>query len=477
MKRLISGLLLFFLAINIVLVPSEMASANINTKINEMFQKFGMGSAMNVTGPGAYMAQTRGMITGGSLNFRTMQDDIPSLYHVKPPKFNFGCGGVDIFFGGIDFVNLQEMVQMLKNIGAGAISYAFGIALESVCPTCMAVIKDLANKANALLGKLKNSCYYSSMLVSEAGLDKQAKSNVGACMTYLQSDDYPLGKKTPAEAQSICQNTLSASSNIAMWSDQEQAKGNVKPTTPSPGIWPYDQLNALTEDDKIIAMSFVGAIVTSCDEATGSSGNLPITTWEPATLTLKDVMYGNKKATVLRPSGKCKVERSEMEIEGFHSKVRDQLESIHKKLSGVNSAKLTAEEINFINSSVVPVHSLLNITTSMPGLSRTVMDLVEDVIVVSMAYDVVRRYMRIAQMTIGKQKVTNDAQAIERIESAKDELWREMKRELDIFNTRFRSFEVAMFFQKQVGEKVSPQLAKLIGAKGQGEHNTSSSGK
>ncbi len=136
-KYFTAALLTIYLLIFPVSYP---AAGGLSSEIDNMFNNFGFKA--NTTEPGAYMAQTHGMIVGGSLNVRSSSKPV-ELFSISPPSIKAGCGGLDMYFGGVSFVNLQQFQQMLLAIGQNAVGYAFELGIEAVCPTCNSVLKDL----------------------------------------------------------------------------------------------------------------------------------------------------------------------------------------------------------------------------------------------------------------------------------------------------------------------------------------------
>ncbi|MFX5809117.1 conjugal transfer protein TraH, partial [Acinetobacter baumannii] len=49
----------------------------------------------------------------------------------------------DLYMGGFSYVNKEQFVAMLKNIGSNALGYGFKLALQNLCPTCDNVMQAL----------------------------------------------------------------------------------------------------------------------------------------------------------------------------------------------------------------------------------------------------------------------------------------------------------------------------------------------
>jgi hypothetical protein len=143
------GFLLFILASFMHL------HAPIGQDLMTFFKSAGMAS--NVTAPGAYRDQSAGYYTGGSIMARTGARNA-QLATVQMPGFRAGCGGIDAWTGGFSHISTGAIVEMMRNIGSSAASYAFMLAVQTVSPQ----IYNIMNELNALATQINqtniNSC-------------------------------------------------------------------------------------------------------------------------------------------------------------------------------------------------------------------------------------------------------------------------------------------------------------------------------
>ncbi|MEM4140983.1 MAG: conjugal transfer protein TraH [Nitrososphaeria archaeon] len=84
----------------------------------------------NRVGADYLSTQQRGYVTFGSLSFRPGTGDIVRLITIEPPRLSSGCGGIDMFLGGISFANFEYIVQRLQRLIQAAPAVAFEIALQ-----------------------------------------------------------------------------------------------------------------------------------------------------------------------------------------------------------------------------------------------------------------------------------------------------------------------------------------------------------
>lgn len=51
-------------------------------------------------------------------------------------SWNVGCGGIDLFMGGFLFINKEQFVVMLCNIGFNVLGYGFKLVIQNLCLIC-----------------------------------------------------------------------------------------------------------------------------------------------------------------------------------------------------------------------------------------------------------------------------------------------------------------------------------------------------
>ncbi|MBP8277307.1 MAG: conjugal transfer protein TraH [Propionivibrio sp.] len=115
------------------------------------------GASANYTAPQVYQNQAMGVINGGSMVFKApIRNFTPFTF--TPPHLKAGCGGIDVFLGAFGFVNKEQFVQFLKNVGQNAMGLAFKVALHAISPDLEQQIQQVANMINEQTRMLTNSC-------------------------------------------------------------------------------------------------------------------------------------------------------------------------------------------------------------------------------------------------------------------------------------------------------------------------------
>lgn len=107
---------------------------------------------VNVTSPGTFETLRRGVVSGGSVYYRTPISNV-QLVSVTAPSFRSGCGGIDAYFGSLSFINKDQLISLLRNIAANSPGYLFSLALDSVSPkiaTWVAKFQQVVQDINSL---------------------------------------------------------------------------------------------------------------------------------------------------------------------------------------------------------------------------------------------------------------------------------------------------------------------------------------
>ncbi len=152
MKKTLLTLLLF----------TSPLSANMQQNLESAFKTLGM--ANNVTAGGGYQDQTGGFYTGGSVFARSKVNNA-DLLSIQMPDYRAGCGGIDLYTGGLSFISMDEFTQLLRSIGSNASGYAFNLALATVTPQIKSVLDGLSNAVREITNQSINSCEAAATLM------------------------------------------------------------------------------------------------------------------------------------------------------------------------------------------------------------------------------------------------------------------------------------------------------------------------
>ena len=177
-----------------LVVAAGVARADLASELDAFFNEAAFST---VTMPGVYQGQAGGMVTGGGFTYRVPARSY-NLVSIQLPRIRMGCGGIDLFAGGFSFVNADQLVAILQNIGAVAKAFAYQLALRIISSQISSTLSDVWKTAQKYLNQTINSCEAARRLVGNA--IKYTAGTYQACVyeKILAGED--IGK-----AKRICQ--------------------------------------------------------------------------------------------------------------------------------------------------------------------------------------------------------------------------------------------------------------------------------
>lgn len=137
--------------LTILLTSTYSTASDINTFLTQAWQEAVGGSKSSKT----YNEAGRLSYDGGGYSFRAPRSVYqPISANIRGPSVKAGCSGIDLNWGGFNFVYDKDQLQaFLQAIMAGAPGYVFNLAVSTFCPSCadiMNKINDIANQLNGL---------------------------------------------------------------------------------------------------------------------------------------------------------------------------------------------------------------------------------------------------------------------------------------------------------------------------------------
>lgn len=119
------------------------------------------------TQPGSFEDQARGYVTAGGMSGRVdVHDDY--LMSLTLPKVKAGCGGIDMFLGGMSFLDPDYLVQKLETILQAAPAVAFQYLLETLDEKMGNIISKMEAATNYLNSIQVNDCRLANRMVQIA---------------------------------------------------------------------------------------------------------------------------------------------------------------------------------------------------------------------------------------------------------------------------------------------------------------------
>lgn len=119
------------------------------------------------TSPGSFSDQARGYVTAGGMSGRVdVHDDY--LMSLSLPKVKAGCGGIDMFLGGMSFLDADYLVQKLESILQAAPAIAFQYLLETLDEKMGNILSKMEAVTNYLNSIQVNDCRLANRAVQIA---------------------------------------------------------------------------------------------------------------------------------------------------------------------------------------------------------------------------------------------------------------------------------------------------------------------
>jgi conjugative transfer pilus assembly protein TraH len=382
-RRLIAGLL----AATLATAPMASLPADLNTEMQTMFND--LGTLGNVTSPGAFRGQAMNLYTGGSLMMRTPGRNYP-LVNAQLPSLRAGCGGIDIYGGSFSFINKQQFISLLQNIGANAVGYAFKLALQSISPDIDKLLTELQDQINKINAMNINSCEAAQALVNGVvgEFDNSVQSGCANISQYLGTvSDRAEARLTCATNAPSVVKTAAASSDLNV-RNATFVKGNV--------TWlALNQVGGtISQQEKELIMSVIGTVILypPADDGSGASPRYA----EPTIAGLRDLLLGGAESATAgnvdvdvyvcdEPTDCLNPTRTTVSVKPFTQLVTERLRRMSDNI--VNRTPQAAADIGFINNTSEPVYRMLAVANAVPGsgTAETLIETYKDVIALDYA--------------------------------------------------------------------------------------------
>ena len=438
-KSLIASLL----AVTVAATPLVSHPADLNAEMQAMFND--LGAVGNVTTPGAFRGQAMNLYTGGSLMMRAPGRNYP-LATVQLPSLRAGCGGIDIYGGAFSFINKQQFIALLQNIGANAVGYAFKLALQSISPDIDKLLTELQDQINKINAMNINSCEAAQALVNGV-VGEYDNSVMSGCANISQ---YLGSVSDRAEARLTCATNAPAVVKTAA----NSADPNVRNATFVKGNVTWLALNqvggSISQQEKELIMSVIGTVILypPADDGSGATPRYA----EPTIVGLRDLLLGrgasategnvdievyvcDEPAECLNPT------RATVSAKPFTRLVSERLHRMSDNIA-TRSPQAPAD-IGFVNNTTEPVYKMLSVANAVPGSStaETLIETYKDVIALDYAETFLNRAIRQAMSALSQalKRTGIEQQYIDAIRQNAQEAQRQLLTEKQAAYAKVRS--------------------------------------
>ncbi len=342
----------------IINIASPQAHASLENDMQSFFDKIGANA--NVTPSGAYKGQEGGFYTGGSVFSRIPAREV-QMVNMQMPSIGAGCNGIDIFTGGLGFIDASRLIETMKAIGANGAGYAFSLALKQMSPQIMNQIEEFMAIANGANWNNINSCQAAMSLVNngaamfhETGVRTciQSHLNQGSARDYIEARD-----KCKAQAAVNAQNKLALSDPSLK--DSTINDVNI--------VWRAIQNNGalahLHDDLKYFLMSLTGTVIVRSNNNGSQKQIYPSKLYKDEILTQAKTFRVYACADEHSTGNGCLILTEKTitlsDNKSFIGRVREILKAMEQKVE--DDSPLTVPERAFLESTALPVYKMLNV--------------------------------------------------------------------------------------------------------------------
>lgn len=108
--------------------------------------------------PQSFETKKAGYVTGGSFSTRYVMSNDPVI-SISKPRFESGCGGIDMFLGGFSFMQPEYLIEKMKRaMGSAAPAFAFDLALGMMSEGMRTSLSNVMDMVDALNGLQFDDC-------------------------------------------------------------------------------------------------------------------------------------------------------------------------------------------------------------------------------------------------------------------------------------------------------------------------------
>ena len=346
----------------IVIATVNVTQADVESGMQDFFDSLGYS---NVTAPGAYQGQSAGYYTAGSLYTRAPSKNY-QLVSANLPSVRAGCGGIDLWGGSFSFINEDQLVAMLRNIGQNAVGFAFNLALSTISPKTEELVNKMQAYANSINSMNINSC-------------EQAAAIVGG-----------LWSKTDESQKQVCQSIGTSSGLFSDWAAARQGCGaqGQRTSTLQSGrggelselifdegniAWKALKKNDWTRSDTELAELIMNVTGTIIVRRTGGDSDPIVSHYVPPSLSEADINVFMRGGVItgLRcvdgtDENQCLIlDDGEFLIPaGFSDRVSDILISMVNAIQNDSALATNGIEVGLLNATSLPVYKMLSVFTA-----------------------------------------------------------------------------------------------------------------
>lgn len=380
----------------IILIPNS-ALCGINNDMKKFWDE--SGGVSNSSGPSSYQGQSAGYYTMGGVYARTPVKNT-NIASIQLPSMKAGCGGIDLYNGGLSFISSDELVQAIKAISSNGGAFAAQLALETMSPVVSEKLEEFYSLAQRVNAMNINSCESAASLVGGMW-PKHERASQTICSTLANSSgitsDYAKARHQCSNSRSSTRGKISSKNKEAFDKLAIEDINLAWKAINDAGFFNLEE-----ENDKELAQLFMTLSGTIIIRSNGDTPHYKFISGRAAHNDIIRVLMegGTIEFNKCDEFQKCLnvTDRGNKKVlkisEGFIGKVDKYVQSILEKIQ--DDEQLTKEEIRFLNyQSSLPLYKILNVYAAYSGAGPLFeLRAYTEVIALQMLYEYLNDVMR-----------------------------------------------------------------------------------
>lgn len=390
--------------------------------VSDWINSNGVGSS-----PTYYEGGNRSYLSGGNISIRS-NNSVDHPFTISPPRVNTRGCGIDIFGGGLSYMDSDYLVEKFEGIIQNAEVVAFQLGVSALSDKLSTIIEGAENTSNFLNSLQLDECAIAKSAVTTVvnGNSSDAPNAILKEITQGQTLDLGIFKNATDSNETT-------ESNDGMVDSGADIKKNIE-GCPQPVQDLYEEGSLISNITSKYGMSdyanyirgYIGDVVITYQGA----ANLPVGITKTFcsqndNRTLDDFVFGNSYlAPALDDSEygeslKCSASSSQSLIDFSEEKLSDLISILNDPEADMSDE---TSLLKFINNSPLPVRPLMEIAIS-NGVEQQVKDDLKYTLAYAYSYKVVNDLYRNTMTAIARSESARGANTVsdDEIEEAEED--------------------------------------------------------
>lgn len=240
-----------------------------------------------------FRTATRQGYHAGSYRVRIPHKSI-NLINIDPPRLHAGCNGIDMHFGGLDFISGEEIKELLTTVAKATPYVAIQMALNKICAGCASTIDDAIKYIQDATALSINSCEAATALIGATVDTVQGEGikQAGCSLTGIANHTWLTARKKACDSNGMRDTIKELTENNAGKQEMASVFGNETwIALQAMGLAPEknDQVGQGDPDIQFayLMMSYIGTTIRHKEDV-DEDGKAKRTITMPSTLSIED---------------------------------------------------------------------------------------------------------------------------------------------------------------------------------------------